>query len=237
MTKDPRIVVVRGQRYTPTLNVGGAFPGSIFRQQAQLVRAEDRNVSLWQVVLSPVFQNQVGSVIQGDPARHINGDATGNYLVTMTWGGGGVTYQTEFAYPAAGASFCVAGDNVMLSLITNDLFTAFTEANKPCVSVWVTPGAQPLSPHPLTEFFLTGAGVAGINEVPPWGRSLTVTKANPAATVLVEMSLGIVGTFTAIANMTAADQVLRIPVPSTAIQVRLTPSVGAANGMFDLVFT
>lgn len=231
--------VIRGQRFVPQLNPLAAFPNSIVRQPAQLVRAEDPSgkVSLWQVTLSPIFQFQTGPQIQGIPARHTNGDTDGQYLVTMTWGGGGVNFSTEFAYPAHGASFSVAGDNVMLTAITNDLFTTYTEQNKPCFDVWVAPGAQPVNPRPLVEFFQTGAGIAGINEVPPWARSLTVTKANPAATVIIEISLEVVGTFIVLVNMTAADQRIEIPLPSRAQQVRVTPSAGVANGMFELVFT
>lgn len=230
--------VIRGQRLVPTLNQGGPFPGSIFREEAQLIRAEDPSgkVNTWQVVLSPVFQFAIGPTIEGVPARHLAGDATGQYRVKMTWGGGGVSFQTEFNYPAAGASFSVAGDNIMLQAITDDFFTVFTEANKPCFDVWVTPAARPISPHPLTEIDFAGV-IGGTIALFPWTRQAIITKSNPAATVLVEVSLGVVGTFVPLANMAAADQILTLPIPSRAIQLRVTPSVGNAVIMTDMVFT
>jgi hypothetical protein len=191
---------------------------------------------VWQINCAPAFQAGIGPLIQGNPARHSAGDATGQYLVTMTWGGGGVSYQTEFEYPAAGASFCVSGDNVMLTAISRDFFNVYTEQTKPCIQVWAMPRPYPLSPHPLTETFTAGGGPS-INEIPPWARTMTVTKTDPLATVLIEMAFGVVNTFTTVANMTAADQFIQLPIPSTAIQVRLTASLGSARGMFDLVFT
>lgn len=227
--------VIRGQRFVPDLSP----TGTIIVASKQLVRAEDPSLQInhWQLVLSPIFTAQVGAMIQGDPARHLNGDGTGMYLVTMTWGAGGVNYTTDFPYPVAGASFSVAGDNVMLTARTQDFFGVYTEANKPCFNVWVTPTAIPLSPRPLTEWFQTGLALAGINEIPPWARTLTVTKDTLAATVLVEYAIDVVGAFVPIAIMNATDDALVLPVPQRALQVRLTPSAGKASGLLDIVFT
>lgn len=233
--------VIRGQRFVPVLNgPGHAIPGSLVATRQQLIRAEDSSghVNLWQVTLSPVFRNEVGPVVQGQPQRGAAGDGTGLYLVTMRWGGGGVSYQTDFQYPASGASFCVAGDNVMLEIAPQDFFTAFTEQNKPCVNAWVAPGGLPTTDHPLVdEEIVGGGGIGGIIAISPWARTLTLTKATPGATVLVELSLGVVNTFTAVANMGAADQRLEIPIPSRAIQARITPSAGGVFAMQTLDFT
>jgi len=227
-------ITVRGQRYVPTLNPGG----TIFREKAQLVRGEDpeRLSNAWQVTLSPVFQFQNGPIIQGVPARHLAGESDGSYLVEMTWGGGGVTFTTEFAYPAHGASFAVAGDNIMLSVISNDLFTVHTEANKPCLDVWIAPTARPTTLRPLVELG-TGSVIGDVTPIPPWAHTLVVAKSDPAATVVIEYSLDIVGTFFVFRNMTAAEQSVELPIPSRAQQVRVTTSAGTARVMMDLVFT
>jgi hypothetical protein len=227
-------ITVRGQRFVPTLDLAGR----IVRAKAQLVRAEDpeRVENTWQVVLSPVWQFQTGPVIQGVPARHLNGESDGQYLVEMTWGGGGVTFTTEFDYPAQGGSFAVAGDNVMLSVISNDLFTVHTEQNKPCLNVWVVPTARPTTPRPIVELG-SGSVIGNITAISPWSRTLTVTKSDPAATVVIEYSLEVIGTFVVFRNMTAAEQSCEIPIPSRAQQVRITTSAGTARAMMDLVFT
>lgn len=230
--------VVQGQRFEPQLNPA---TGTIVAfQRVQLVRAEDpdRKTKLWQVVLSPVYQKGVGALVQGVPARHLAGDGTGNYLVTMTWGGGGVTFTTEFDYPASGASFCVAGDNVMLSITAQDFATVFTDATRPCVNAWVTPGAQSTSTRPLTDSSpVGGGGLPGIQPISPWARTLTISKSDPAATVLIEVARDVAGTFVTLANLTAALQSVTLPVPSRAIQLRCTSSAGSAFVMQDLVFT
>lgn len=228
--------VVQGQRFEPVLTAAG----TLALTTQQLVRAEDPSgrTKLWQVMLSPVYQKQIGAVVQAQPQRRAAGAGAGNYIVTMTWGGGGVTYQDEFDYPASGASFVVAGDNVMLSIRPQDFATVFTEDTKPCVNAWVTPGAQPSSAHPLTDIDGTGGGGLPITvAIRPWARKLTITKTDPAATVLVELARDVVGTFITIANMTAALQILEMPIPSRALQYRFTPSAGGVFVMMDLVYT
>lgn len=221
--------VIRGQRYEPTLTPAGL----ILRKEEQLIRAEDpsRTVNLWQVTLSPVFQRAIGQDFQGIPARQNPVTGAGLYQVEMTWGGGGVGFRTRYSYPASGASFAVAGDNIMLQAFSLDIVNVYTEDNKPCFVVWVAPTAQPSSPRPITEVVN-----AGRNPIPPWARALTVTKDTLGATVLVEFSFG-AGAFVAFAQLQGTDSELSVPIPSGAIEVRLTASAGNPVGYLDLVFT
>jgi hypothetical protein len=125
----------------------------------------------------------------------------------------------------------------MLAITPQDIGTVFAESTKPCVNVWVTPDGRPSETTPLAESGFGGSVIGNITPISPWARQLVITKTDPAATVLVEISRDVVNTFFTIANMTAADQVLVLPVPSRVLQVRITTSAGQAFLWQELAFT
>lgn len=226
---DARRNVVRGQRFEPTLNAAGG----IIRQVTQLLRAEDPTglVNLWQVNLSPAFRKATGPNSEGQPARFAPITGAGIYFANMTWGGGGVGYRTTFPWPDNGASFAVAGDNVMLEIFSLDIVNVYTEENKPCIQAWVTPSANPTSPSPIGEIFAFAFPGVSQSVLRPWTRRVTVTKDTLAATVAVQFDLATV------AQLTAAESWLTIPVPARAQTITLLPSAGNAFAHTEMVFT
>jgi len=148
-------IVVQGQRVTFERNpTTGALTGVI----QPLLRAEDPNVHVWDVILSPVFRDAVGPDGQGMPTFSL-GELAGAPAMRLTWGGGGVSWRQELNYPVRGACFSVAGENVMVEVFPFDTVTVYPPGSVPSVVAWVRPSdsaapksslwqAEPLSAVP-----------------------------------------------------------------------------------------
>lgn len=235
MPSNPNVNVLRGQRaFFPQNGAGQLIVGV----PQTLLRAEDpkRLVRTWQVTLAPVFQQGVGPVFEGMPAfLPTPVITTGSVFVRMTWGGGGVSFRTTFAYPVAGSSFAVAGDNVMVEIIALDGTTVFTSDTLPIFSGWVKEAAQPTAPQPLLS--PQGADLAGPSTfgIFPFCRALWVYPSNQAAVITIVFDVMIGGA--------AATQTLRfvgyqrIPVASNAVRGTVSISAGTFSVHAEQVFT
>ena len=133
-------------------------------------------------------------MLEGMPAfRPAPSLPNGSAFVRMTWGGGGVSFRTTYAYPVAGSSFAVAGDNVILDIIATDGTTVFTPQTLPVFEAWAKPLAQPTAPQPLLTpeaNDLAGPATVGIF---PFCRALWVYPSNQAAVITVVFNVMIGG--------------------------------------------
>jgi len=222
---------VRGQRVVAALRAGGF----VTRERVQLLRAEDDSVDVWNIVLAPATRAATGATIEGQPARFaswVPGDS-GAWEVTMTWGGGGVSFRTAFRYPANGGTFAVAGHNVMIEVRPLAAFNVFTPETAPSVEGWVMPSARPTSFQPLVDWQPTPGGLAGgAFAIDPWCRAIHVGADTAAANVTVvfdPLAITIV--------VPAGAGPARIPVPTSAERVTVTASAGLASIGQELAFT
>lgn len=219
---------VRGQRAIFGLVPGGNTldTGTVY----SLARAEDARASYWQVTLSPLYRLGVGAIPAGMPASTLNGAP----LVRMTWGGGGVTYRVDFEYPVAGASFCVAGDNVMLDVRATDGVSVFTPADIVACNAWVSPmSAAPTSAAPLV-LWTTDAAFFGPLPMSPFARVLLVALDTLTATGSVQFQ-GALGNTTV--ALPAGVAVHRVPIPASAQLVTVLCSAGFLSVGQELAFT
>ncbi len=203
--------VVQGQKVVFDLGPGGILvPG--FKT---LMRGTSKDAALWQVTVSPMFRQPVGPDVIGQP--NLN---NGIPLLRMTWGGGGVTFRDSFFMPACGASWCVAGEEVMLEVTPNDAVTAYTADTLPGVVGWLKPVQS--ADGDAAVFATSQYPTPGAAEIiRAFARYLWVGNDNVAATSLVtwHMSFG---------NFVVAlpAGIHRIPVPESAAAVTLTASAG-----------
>ncbi len=223
--------IVRGQRIDFPRLPSGVLQTGVFHTVA---RGEDPNVTSWQVTLAPVFQGGITSALQGMPGQRIPLGATGGPVCRLTFGGGGVSFQTVFQWPVGGASFAVSGDNVMVEVMASDGATVFTAQDSPAVIGWLMPDAYPTAQAPIVVW--TQAASAGVEPVLPWARYVLVAKLDPIETVLVEF-MNAAGVLSS-AQLTAPTSLLRLPMHPGATRVRVTPSVSvAAQVGQELAFT
>lgn len=213
----------------------GAAPQPLTAKVFTLARAEDASASHWQVTLSPIYRLLVGSTDDAMPGlQTLAADKvrTGAPNVRLTWGGGGVTYRTEFQYPANGSSFVVAGDNVMVEVYARDYVTTFTDGQLPAVSAWVAPTGNPTAASPVMVDFINGT--PGNSNIRAFARVLLVALANTTATANVTFD----GAFGP-SNVTvpAGGGVHRIPIPCNANIYSVAPTVGTVACGFELAFT
>ena len=218
---------IRGQRVVIPLNAVGGLSRELF----QLLRAEDDRVDAWTVVLAPVTQNAVGEMLEGQPARSAGffPGAAGNPRVQMTWGGGGVTFRTQFQYPVNGATFAVAGQNISLQVGAFTALGGFTDATRPALEGWCAPNAYPTAREPLVEWILVTSLVP--EPVLPWTRAVWVSKdVNTVCTVTFSPSL-----VTIIIPVQVGVQ--RIALPTGTETVTVTSVIGAPAVGFEMAFT
>jgi hypothetical protein len=219
--------IVQGQLVTWLLNAAGKLTD----ERKTLARAEAPERRAWQVTLAPIVENGIGTDLAGMPAWRATPGASGDLAVVLTLGGGGVSFRFPFNYPVAGASFAVAGDNIMVEVSPRDLATVFTDQTKPSVVGWVKPLAATTARDPLV---IPGPQAAGVlTPVYPFARALLVGTTNPAATMQVAWSrtLGAVGSIALPAGFH------RIPVPAAAEAVTITPSAGLIAAYWEIALT
>lgn len=220
--------VVQGQRVA--IPIGST--GLLVEGAHTLARGEDANVRSWQVTLAPITQNGVGSNDDGMPSHRNPAGATGRLACRLTWGGGGVGYQTRFAYPINGASFSVSGDNVMVEVFPQDFATAFTDATRPAAAAWLKPGAVPQTQDPIVVW---GTLAAVATPLSAFQRAIHIAHDTPGATVQVTFAttLGVL----AVIQLSATEGVTRIPIPANAETVLAVASAGLVSAGFELAFT
>lgn len=209
--------ILQGQRVTWDLQ-GGKLP----RQRKTLLRAEAPQRNAWSITLAPIFMAGVGTTTAGMPAWQQTRQKSGGLVVVITWGGGGVNWQTSFSYPVAGASFTVAGDNVQVEVEAQDNASAFTDLNKPAVIGWCKPQYS-VADQPLH----VAVNYASGDTVPvyPFAKFLTVALANAAATVTLVWRDAFGGVYQQIVTQNLA----RIPVPCGMESVTITASDGVSG--------
>jgi hypothetical protein len=215
---------VNGNRVNFVLTPAGTL---VTGQWTPLLRANNRDVQLWQVTLAPVFRQPIGPVSQGMP---VVAAETGAPRFRMTFGAGGVTFRHEGAYPVAGACFTVAATEIALDVMANDAVTVFTPASAPAVLGWITPHPSPQGITPLMAGTIGNAALVGPFTVAPFCRALWAYAATAGATVTVTFT-GPLGTVTAsVASGT------RIPVPGGYLRYSAVASAGDASIVEELSF-
>lgn len=227
--KKQKVNIVRGRRVDFLLNSLGNLSAD---DRQELFRAEDRAVACWQVTLAPVFQRGVGPALQGMPAwRQAPSLNTGNIALIMTWGGGGVSFRTNFAYPAHGASFAVAGDNIILEVLPTDQATVFALDAAPSVEGWVAARATPTSYDPLV-FWDVVAQAPAVNPIIPWTKALIIGGTVLGATFTLTQFIGPAAVVTEV-----QAGVTRVPVSANATSYSIAASAGLARVGSELAFT
>lgn len=223
---------IRGQRIVMPLSPGGILDRTF---TGVLLRAEDDRVDVWNVVLAPITTNQVGESIDGQVARDsaFFAGQSGGIFCEMTWGGGGVSFRTRFTYPVNGATFAVAGQNVMMTVGNLTILGGFTEQNRPAVEGWCMPRASPTAPEPLVQTF--GGPFAAPIPILPWTRAVWVSKDTVGATCLVTFAGATIAAVTMFIPVQLGVQ--RIAVPTGAETVTVIPSAGTASIGMEMVFT
>lgn len=222
---------IRGQRVVAGIRAGGFI---LRGQRQQLVRAEDNDVDLWTVVLAPVTESSKGASIEGQPSRDPFGfpGLGGAWACEMTWGGGGVTFRTRFTYPVNGATFGVAGQNIMIDVFPQSFLGGYTPENVPAVEGWVMPSSSPTSLQPLVQ--TEQADPVNDQPIDPWCRALNVSVDDVTASVRVEMKIGVA---TSVVTLPAGFGLVRIPITTNAEAYRVIASAGVAYVGQELVFT
>jgi hypothetical protein len=224
--------VIRGQQVIFPRLASGLLDTNSFQS---LLRAEDMAVPYWQVTLSPVYRSGVGSTIDGIPARGIPPTvATGDPVLRMTWGGGGVSFRTDIPYPSLGASFAVAGDNIMLDVRPRDGVTVFPVVDVPAVNAWVAKRAAPTSHAPLLITDIISAPFAGPFAVNPFARALVIYTDTAGATITVTFT-GPTGAI--VSSTTALLEPTRVPIPTSAVRYTVAVDIGLVSVAEELVFT
>lgn len=222
------VKVVQGQQVIFPLQPSGVLAHNAF----DLIRAEDDEVATWQINLSPVFRSGVGSTIFAQPARNAPILATGNIVVIMTWGGGGVKFTTQFAYPINGASFSVSGDNIQVQVVATDNATVFAvPANIPAVQGWASKRSSPTAPEPL---IVNMGNLPAPTFLDPWVRAVHVGGTDPAGLITVQFNL-VSGPV--VFAFPAGTRIERIPVPNDTISVQAAVTAGIVSALGELAFT
>lgn len=214
---------VRGTRVNFQLTPAGTL---VTQNWQTLLRATGKEVTAWQITLSPVFRQPVGPDNTGLPTA---GNLTGSPRFRMTFGAGGVTWRAEHQYPVAGAAFTVAADYITLEVMANDGVTAFTVANVPGVVGWISERAAPQTPTPLC-IGVPDAALVGPFAPSPWIRALHVF-ANTAGATLTVAIVGSLGTLTIV-----VPSGTRIPWPANGMRYSVVASAGNASACEEIAY-
>jgi hypothetical protein len=233
---DPRArtaanIPVRGTRVEMPRNVDGTTNASIVQT---ICRAEDDSVPVWSVNLAPIFLKGIGPQQQGMPGARFPPLATGSPVMTVTFGGGGVSWRQDLAYPRAGAVFNVAADNVNIEVRWGgDPFLVYTEANTPVASGWVKPAIGNASVPLLSGFELTAGPIYGPRELFPYSRAIWIASDTPGATITVTLD-GEAGA--SVTVFVIGPGPVRFPTGSQDYRVTVTTAAGGITVAQELVF-
>lgn len=226
--------VVQGQRVVIDRNPVTGFLSPNFQT---LVRAEDSRVSYWQVNIAPVYRFGAGPFIEGMPGRVFPFIDCGRLQLKMTWGGGGVNFRTNFAYPQCGSSFVVSGDNIQLEVAADDFLTPFTAENVPVASAWVKPMGAPSAQQPLIQGFFAPTPLEGPRAINPWTRAILVGVDTPGATVTVRLYSSPVLFTSFVYQAGLVEGCVRIPIAGGNYLVEVFPDVGNVMVAEEYSFT
>lgn len=191
-----------------------------------LLRVSNREVSTWQVTLSPVFRQAVGPVEVGVPTA---AGQTGAPFFRMTFGAGGVTFRYQGRYPAVGASFTVAAHDIAVEVMAFDGVTVFTPDTVPAVLGWITPHPAPQAFAPLYLTSSANAPLVGPFTASPWTRALHVYQADGTACSV--NFTGPLGTMTA--NVPSGS---RVPMPGNALRYSMNGGAGGGSIVEEISF-
>jgi hypothetical protein len=210
--------VMQGQRVVFARTAAGTLVPNNWQA---LARAESRDVRMWEVTVPPVFLADVGPNSLGMPSRE-----TGMPKLRITWGGGGVTWQTEVVAPEVGAVFTVAGEHVHIEVAPFDTTTVF--ASDLAMVGWIQPTESAAS-KPL---FAASAGLilVGGMLVEAFARYLWVGSSAAGATLSVQWLTAAGGSFT----VELGPGYTRIPVPASAKRVDLFATAGTLTWCWEL---
>jgi len=231
--RNPTVNVIQGQRIVFPRN---PVTGILQFQYQQLIRAEDRSVSCWDIAIAPVYRQGTGPDDQGMPVPPAS---DGGPTLRMTWGGGGVSWRQELFPGGAsrGVCFTVAGDNVMLEARPTDVTTVFDDQTNPVLQAWVKPSVSPQPRSFLYQTFSVGPGPVPVTlAVPGFARNVIVSKTPATATFTLTWN-GVTGTI--VQAFPGIQQFMTsVPVPQFAQEVVITPSVaGFVVLQWELIFS
>lgn len=226
--------VVQGQRVVIDRNPVTGFLSPNFQT---LVRAEDARVSYWQVNIAPVYRFGAGPFIEGMPGRVFPFIDCGRLQLKMTWGGGGVNFRTNFAYPQCGSSFVVSGDNIQLEVAADDTLTPFAPENVPVATAWVKPMGAPSAQQPLVQGFFAPTPLEGPRAINPWTRAIIVGADTVGATITVRLYSSPVLFVSFVYTVGLNDAAMRVPVAGGNYLVEVFASVGNVMVAEEYSFT
>lgn len=220
--------IVIGKRVQlPTNPAGTAIDITDASGWRDLVRGYYQGGTLWQVTLAPVEQ------IRDNPAATL--PFTGNPLLRMQFGGGGVATELFFNWPLLGASFVIPAEQVTLDVRGTDAAVFLAGASSPFVAAWLLKDAKPTFPASLF-----GNGVrnspAVTSSLLPFCRRLHIGYSDPATTVRVEL-FNFAGAVVYSCDVDG-DTAFTVPVPSDAQRFTVTGTAPAQVSVVqELSFT
>lgn len=199
-----------------------------------ICRAEDPNVDVWTVNLAPVNLQGIGPQQEGMPGFRFPPEPTGSPVMTLTFGGGGVSFRQDIAYPKAGAVFTVAADNVNVEVNwQGDPFHVYTPAKTPVVQGWIKPAIGNYAVPLLSGFELVAGPIYGPRELFPYSRAVWIMTDTPGATVTLTLD-GEAGP--SISQWVQGPGAVRVPTGSQDYRVQVDVSVGGCTVAQELVF-
>jgi hypothetical protein len=158
----------------------------------------------------------------------------GALVVKLRWGAGGVAWNTEFDYPAAGGVFGVTADNINIDVaLKSDVAPYVLLADVPVVGAFMVEG-QASDPSPLRWFegsAQVANGTSGFWAVKPYARKLHVTTIDATLTNIVWRDT--VGNVLRRHRLPAAPVDIDIDVPGQATVVEVANG-GAAVTAYAL---
>ncbi len=192
-----------------------------------LVTAGFTGGTLWQVTLAPVTQQRA------NPAATV--PFTGNPLLRMQFGGGGVSTELLFNYPLLGASFVLPAESITMAVRATDATVVIAPNGPPVVAAWLMRDAQPTYESSLfTAAFRNSPNAAGF--VFPFAKRLHCAIDFGANPMTIEF-FNFAGATIFRADI-ADTRYVAVPIPQDAQRYNVSTTAPASITVFqELAFT
>lgn len=211
--------------YVVTSGAGTVLDNSDASGWRDLVSGEFTGGQQWQVTLAPVEQ------VRLNPGSTY--PVTGNPIVRMRFGGGGVSTEFIFSWPVLGTSFVIPAESLALAVRPSSAMVISAGNQIPTVTAWLMMDAVPTFGSALyTGAIKAVAGISGL--VSPFAKRIHLG-ASAATTVDVVFydALGVV-----IWQAATTAQNFSVPIPGNAIAYGASCAAGiSVSAVQELSFT